>query len=86
VIDEMLHTVIPVLYAIYWLLFAPKEGLTYRAVPLWLSYPLVYCGYALLRGEVDGIYPYPVPRCGGGGHDLGRVQRPGLLPPSGSAG
>jgi hypothetical protein len=30
-------------------------------VPLWLSYPLVgrYCGYALMRGEIDGIYPYP---------------------------
>jgi hypothetical protein len=59
VIDEMLHTVIPVVYALYWLLFAPKEGLSYGAVPLWLSYPLVYCGYALMRGEIDGIYPYP---------------------------
>ena len=59
VIDEMLHSVIPAVYALYWLLFAPKEGLSYRAVPLWLAYPLVYCGYALMRGEVDGIYPYP---------------------------
>jgi hypothetical protein len=59
VIDEMLHTVVPVLYAIYWLGFAPKAGLRYRLVPFWLIYPLVYCGYALLRGEVDGIYPYP---------------------------
>jgi hypothetical protein len=59
VIDEMLHTVVPVLYAIYWLGFAPKAGLRYRLVPFWLIYPLVYCGYALLRGEEDGIYPYP---------------------------
>jgi hypothetical protein len=59
VLDEMLHTVIPAVYALYWLLFAPKEGLSYGAVPLWLSYPLVYCGYALMRGEIDGIYPYP---------------------------
>jgi len=58
-IDEMLHTVVPMLYAIYWLGFAPKGGLRYRLVPLWLIYPLVYCGYALLRAEVDGIYPYP---------------------------
>jgi hypothetical protein len=49
----------PGVYALYWLLFAPKEGLSYGAVPLWLSYPLVYCGYALMRGEIDGIYPYP---------------------------
>jgi hypothetical protein len=59
VIDEMLHTVIPAVYALYWLLFAPKGGLSYRAVPLWLSYPLAYCGYALMRGEIDGLYPYP---------------------------
>jgi hypothetical protein len=59
IVDEMLHTVIPVLYAVYWLGFAPKAGLAFRVVPLWLTYPLVYCGYALLRGEVDGIYPYP---------------------------
>lgn len=57
--DEMLHSVIPALYAIFWLIFAPKEGLRYRFVPLWLTYPLAYCGYALVRGEMDGIYPYP---------------------------
>lgn len=59
VIDEMLHTVIPVLWAVYWVIFAPKGGLSFRAVPLWLGFPLVYCGYALMRGELDGIYPYP---------------------------
>jgi hypothetical protein len=30
VLDEMLHTVIPVVFALYWLLFAPKEGLRSR--------------------------------------------------------
>jgi hypothetical protein len=60
VLDEMLHTVIPAVYALYWLLFAPKEGLSYGAVPLWLSYPLVYCGYALMRGERStGSIPIP---------------------------
>lgn len=59
VVDEMLHTVIPAVYALYWVLFAPKTGLRFRIVPIWLLYPLAYCGYALLRGEVDGIYPYP---------------------------
>ncbi|NJK89340.1 MAG: Pr6Pr family membrane protein, partial [Myxococcales bacterium] len=28
-------------------------------MPFWLTYPLAYCAYALLRAEVDGIYPYP---------------------------
>jgi hypothetical protein len=31
VLDEMLHTVIPAVFALYWLLFAPKEGLSYGA-------------------------------------------------------
>jgi hypothetical protein len=46
-------------YALYWLGSRRRRGCATALVPLWLSYPLVYCGYALMRGEVDGIYPYP---------------------------
>lgn len=59
VVDEMLHTVLPALFALYWIGFAAKDGLRYRLVPFWLTYPLAYCAYVVLRGEIDGIYPYP---------------------------
>ena len=59
VVDQMVHTVIPIAFALYWLLYAPKARLRYGRVGLWLAYPCVYCVYALARGAVDGIYPYP---------------------------
>ncbi len=57
--DLLLHDVTPVLYLAYWLLKAPKAALAGRYAFLWLTYPLTYLGYALLRGRYDGFYPYP---------------------------
>lgn len=57
--DMILHYVVPVATAIYWLAFAPKIGLNWRHPLAWSLYPLAYFGYALLRGSVDGRYPYP---------------------------
>lgn len=57
--DTILHYVVPAATAIYWLAFAPKIGLNWRHPFVWSVYPLAYFGYALLRGSVDGRYPYP---------------------------
>lgn len=57
--DTVLHKVSPVAMALWWLLFAPRARLRWTA-PLWWSlYPLVYFAYALVRGQLDGRYPYP---------------------------
>jgi hypothetical protein len=57
--DILLHHVTPVAAPLYWLGFAPKGRLT-RADPWrWTLYPLAYFGYALVRGALDGAYPYP---------------------------
>jgi len=59
VADILLHKVSPVVVPLYWLLFAPHRRLKWSA-PLWWSlFPLVYFAYALGRGAIDGIYPYP---------------------------
>lgn len=57
--DVLLHDVIPVLFLLYWWLFAPKAGLRWRGVAGWLIYPAAYFAYALLRGVGDDWYPYP---------------------------
>lgn len=57
--DILLHSVTPVLVPLYWLLLAPKGGLTWRAPFLWACLPLAYFGYALVRGDLEGRYPYP---------------------------
>ena len=59
VVDELLHSVIPIMVIIYWRLFADKVSLHWRALPWYLIYPLTYLIYILVRGEFSGFYPYP---------------------------
>ncbi|MDP1556234.1 MAG: Pr6Pr family membrane protein [Hyphomonas sp.] len=57
--DQLLHTATPVLVTAGWLLFDRKDGLSFKALPLYLLYPVGYTLYALARGAGDGFYPYP---------------------------
>ncbi len=59
VADVLLHSIIPVGYVLYWLLFGPRTGLTWKNALFWLLYPAVYLVYILARGAVSGLYPYP---------------------------
>ncbi len=56
--DHGLHTIAPLLVVAYWVLYAPKRGLRVSHVLTWLSWPLIYVAYALVRGQLDGTYPY----------------------------
>ncbi|MGR3379191.1 Pr6Pr family membrane protein [Salipiger abyssi] len=56
--DLGLHTVTPVLTVLFWIFAAPKHGLRLGTALAWMLWPLAYVGYALLRGEIEGIYPY----------------------------
>lgn len=57
--DELLHDVMPVLFAVYWWRYVRKGQLRFTHIGLWVIYPLVYFGYALLRGDLLGQYQYP---------------------------
>ncbi|WP_426092951.1 Pr6Pr family membrane protein [Flavobacterium sp. DSR3-2] len=57
--DELLHVVIPLLFILYWYLFAPKDGLRWKNAFPWLLYPFVYAVFVLFRGALSGFYPYP---------------------------
>ncbi|MDQ0650506.1 Pr6Pr family membrane protein [Pseudomonas cedrina] len=57
--DELLHDVMPVLFFIYWWRCVPKGSLRLKHIAGWVVYPLVYFGYALLRGDLLGQYQYP---------------------------
>jgi len=59
IVDELLHTIIPLLVIIYWLMFPNKSQLKYKQIINWLIYPLVYLMVVLIRGEASGYYPYP---------------------------
>ncbi|WP_330272766.1 Pr6Pr family membrane protein [Lentzea sp. NBC_00516] len=51
----VLHTVVPILVVVEWLL-APEKT---RRWWIWLSFPLAYLTYTLVRGPIVGWYPYP---------------------------
>ncbi|MEX3775724.1 Pr6Pr family membrane protein [Pseudomonas sp. MYb118] len=57
--DELLHDVMPLVYLAWWWLCVPKGTLRLRHMALWVIYPLVYFAYALLRGHLLAVYPYP---------------------------
>lgn len=59
VADVIVHDLMPPLYLLYWWLAVPKDGLRWAQVFAWQSYPAAYFLYVLLRGAVDGWYPYP---------------------------
>lgn len=59
IVDELLHSVIPVLFFMYWLFFTSKTQLRWKNILPWLIFPFSYIIYVLIRGSVSGFYPYP---------------------------
>ena len=59
VADELLHSVIPVLFILFWLIFIPIEGLKWKNAFSWLIYPIIYMAYAIMHGVITKFYPYP---------------------------
>lgn len=57
--DDLLHTVNPILFIIYWAVFVPKSGLEWKNIVVWLWFPFVYLVYILIRGAIYNLYPYP---------------------------
>ena len=57
--NMILHQVVPVLMALFWLILAPKGRLKRIDPLLWASFPLIYVVYAIPRGMAEGRYAYP---------------------------
>ncbi len=57
--NQLLHTVVPLLAVLDWLLFDERGRFRWRYALYWLAFPLGYLAFALLRGLVVDKYPYP---------------------------
>ena len=57
--DELLHSVNPVLFVVYWLAYVPKANLKWSQALSWLWFPLGYSVYIFIRGSISHLYPYP---------------------------
>ncbi len=57
-VNEALHSVMPALAVLYWVLFVPRFHLSLRHCAFWLVYPLCYLFVTLWRGSASDFYPY----------------------------
>lgn len=58
-VDFVLHKMFPVVVVADWLLDGPHHRLAFRDDLLWLVYPLLWTVCTVIRGALDGWYPYP---------------------------
>ncbi|MGA8679678.1 MAG: Pr6Pr family membrane protein [Acidimicrobiales bacterium] len=68
--NQLVHTAVPILAVVGWLMFGPR-GLTSARVVCWsLAFPVCWLAFTLIRGAFVHWYPYPfidVTRLGYGG-------------------
>ncbi|RKR05632.1 hypothetical protein C8C83_4983 [Flavobacterium sp. 90] len=56
---EIFHTVVPLLFLLYWYFFTQKENIHWKSILIWLIYPVLYMIYTLFHGLYTDFYPYP---------------------------
>ena len=69
-VDFVLHKLFPVIVVLDWLVDPPTMRLTYRDALLWVVYPLVWTALTVVRGAIDGWYPYPFLNPANGGYGV----------------
>ena len=58
-VNTVIHFVMPVAVVLDWLYQPPKTTLVLKQTLLWLTFPLLFLVYVLIRGSIVGWYPYP---------------------------
>lgn len=58
-VDVALHKVFPIIVVADWLIDAPDVAISWRDALVWLVYPIVWAILTVIRGALDGWYPYP---------------------------
>lgn len=57
--NTLLHWVVPLLTPIVWIIAGPRGLISLRTIALAMVVPLLWAGFALVRGLAVGAYPYP---------------------------
>lgn len=69
-VDTVLHRVMPIAVMVDWLVAPPRAAITFRRGLVWLGFPLVWTVFTLVRGAIDGRYPYPFLNPANGGYGV----------------
>jgi hypothetical protein len=57
--NELVHTIVPVMAVVGWLMVGPRALVSKRIVWLSLIFPICWLAFTLIRGAIIGWYPYP---------------------------
>ena len=67
--NEVEHVWIPIVIVLDWLLSPGRPSIGWKRLWLVVSYPVAWCAFTLVRGAIDGWYPYPfIDPTGDGGY------------------
>lgn len=58
-VNTVVHQIMPIAVVADWLIDPPRNGIPFTTSLRWLTYPLVWTAYTLVRGMTSGWYPYP---------------------------
>ncbi len=78
-VNTVVHELMPLVILADWLVTPPVTRLRLRDGLLWLSFPLVWIVYTLIRGSIVNLYPYPFLNPANGGYASVAVYAAGIL-------
>lgn len=58
-VNVVVHMLVPLAGLIDWVVWAPRKRLPFRVTLWWMIWPAAYSIFSIIRGAVDGFYPYP---------------------------
>jgi hypothetical protein len=58
-VDSVLHRIMPIAVMFDWVIDPPRQPIGFRRALAWLWFPLVWLVFTMIRGTIDGRYPYP---------------------------
>jgi hypothetical protein len=67
-VNTVVHELMPLVLVADWLIDPPVRRLTMRQGLVWLSFPLAWIVYTLIRGSITELYPYPFLNPANGGY------------------
>ena len=57
-VNTLYHKIMPFIILADWVFFPPKVRIEYKQIFYWLTIPLIFSGYTLIRGFFINWYPY----------------------------
>lgn len=79
-VDSTLHRLMPVVLMADWLIEPPRGPIAFRtALVPWLALPVIWTAFTLVRGAIDGRYPYPFLDPANGGYGVVALYSVGIL-------